>query len=33
MVDRPHIPDRTVVRGVADVMDWVAAHQSALRGV
>jgi precorrin-6A/cobalt-precorrin-6A reductase len=33
MVDRPHIPDRTVVRSVADVMDWVARHQSALRGV
>jgi precorrin-6A/cobalt-precorrin-6A reductase len=33
MVDRPNIPYRTVVRGVADVMDWVAAHQSALRGV
>jgi precorrin-6A/cobalt-precorrin-6A reductase len=33
MVDRPALPDRAVVRSVADVMDWIAAHQSALRGV
>ena len=33
MIDRPHIPDRAIVRSVADVMDWVAMHQSALRGV
>lgn len=33
MMDRPHIPARAVVRSVKDVMDWVAAHQSALRGV
>ena len=33
MVARPHIPERPVVRSVADVMDWVQSHQSALRGV
>jgi precorrin-6A/cobalt-precorrin-6A reductase len=33
MVDRPQIPSRDVVRSVGAVMDWVAAHQSALRGV
>ncbi|MGL4319241.1 MAG: cobalt-precorrin-6A reductase [Paracoccaceae bacterium] len=33
MIARPQIPDRAIVRSVADVMDWVATHQSALRGV
>ena len=33
MIDRPQIPDRATVRSVALVMDWVQAHQSALRGV
>lgn len=33
MVDRPHIPTRPVVRSVAEAMDWIAVHQSALRGV